>query len=167
MRIHKACLLICILTAALSGCGKKEPETEAQVPAAVITAVPKEAPQISPTPVPTPVPAPAGTPVEVSLSVQTPTPTPSPVPTPSPTPVPFLGEWTYRFEEKNIRLSLKNDGSGTILYNEKEQPFTWEYADGKILLAGVNTTFSAVFSDNTLSVTTLDGTLVFTGKELA
>ena len=159
MRTHKAYfILILLLLAFAMGCGGKE---EAPV---TVTAAPVEHTP-APTAAPTSVPAPPATPQEVSISVHTPTPTPSPVPTPSPTPEPFLGEWVYSFEGTDIVLLLNAGGDGTIRYGDNEQAFTWTFEGGSLMLTGTRTAFKAELSGNTLTVSTADGTLTFTGKE--
>lgn len=160
MRIYKACLILALLPL-LAGCGGKEPVPAVSVPKPEITAAVTRAPVPALTQAPTPAP----TPKEVSLSVYTPTPTPSPVPTPSPTPVPFLGQWVCSFEEETIVLTLQADGVGTIAYAGEEQPFVWSYEEGALTLTGARTVFTAEISSDTLSVATLDGDVVFAGKE--
>lgn len=158
MRISKACLfLILILLLLACGCGKKE----MPVPVPTVASAPTDTPIPAKTPVPTPRP----TPQELSLNVYTPTPTPSPVPTPSPTPVPFLGSWICSFEGSDIVLSLESEGAGSIRYGEQEQPVSWAYGNGKLVLTGVRAVFEADFSGNTIVISGADGALVFAGKE--
>lgn len=160
MRIIKACLICIVLLLLVSGCAAKESKTDQNGPIESPTFVPTVIPEKKHIPTPRP------TPEAIFMTVSTPTPTPSPVPTPSPTPEPFLGEWTYRFDGTDIILFLYGGGAGYIRYSEKEQPLTWKYSEGKLALTGINTVFSAVFSQEGIALETPDGKLVFKGKDM-
>lgn len=105
-----AALVLSAAVLTLSACGTaKEPES---------TPLPTAAPTDTPAPTPAATPAPTPTPTEAPTSTPAPTDTPEPTeaPTPSPTPAPPVasGTYTYKSEDGEWKLELRDDGLFTL-----------------------------------------------------
>ena len=125
-----AAVLLAALTV-LSACGSAAQPEATPLP----TAVPTEAPTAEPTAEPTA--APTATPTAEPTAAPTPTAEPTAEPTPSPTPAPPVpaGTYTYRGEDGEWKLELRDDGLFTIT-DPDGKPHTGEgwstAADGSV-----------------------------------